>query len=830
MKSKSLALDFKGLVTAPGRVAAAPGSLVVAQNVDFPAPGLCSKRKGIEATAQGFGGACWSLVTSRYAGDVLLANTGNGTDALSLQFTDGITAPANLTTPDGEDVTNTPDARMKGAILARNQFLTSTRAPIRVESDFNLGALYAGMPRSPGCFIEASQQLAPGAGGFLAYNYACAYRVVWMCRDVEGVQRLSAPSARWLVINAPPTTGASALTPADVDLRLALPYEADTAQTAIDYVDGWDYLVFRTKQVDWAGGLMPNDEMQLVYQGTLTAAQVAAGFVLVTDTCPDSMQGEYLYTNTVSGGDINSGLVRTESGALGIAGANDRPPLATDVAVFANCAFWANIKTLYRLKLTVLAVGSTAGTLQVGDTFTIYDGVNSRTYTGVAAPSAVVGEFHVQLGFASVTLNTTHTLQNLCAAINRDTGNDFINAYYLGNDGQPGTVGQFFLEARKSNAAVFQVSGSNPTVFIPDITNSPLATRDEQKNGLAISKPGIADAVPPVNYVQLGDNDAAILRVIPHRDILFVFKEDGLWWVRGGLPSEFVFEPFDPTFRLLGREACVTCDDAVYAWGIDGIARITTGGVEYLDTAIKNLTYDAVRGLDDLATSQLVGYENFSKHAFACAYPTQKRVLFFFRNGKEQQDYGASTALVFHVETGVWSRYEYDLTNAKLCGVVRVNDEKLHLGEWSTGTDTQLYRDRRNYNDNDYRDTNVGGDIVSISSVLQWNVVTSEPDALTRWIETSWQFGRIYEYGVGLTAEAPSSFEAQAATDISSGFQNVTITNNGNPLSQAMRMTMPWNMGFGMRLSLRFVHDLVQAMSMNGWVVRYDVASQFGVR
>ena len=810
MPAQRLSLDFKGLVTAPGQLAAPNGSLTTATNCDFPAPGLVEKRVGIEAATYGFGGACWGVISSKMLGDVLLFSVGNGSASSNLQYGTGNAARTGVTTPDATSFSGTPAARMKAAISLRNHFLTSSRAIARLESDMSLW--WAGMPRSPGYAMppQTSTALVAGASNFLAAGYAVAYRVTWVRKDADGVEMESTPSGRWVVANIATTAGYTGAA-RDVKLNIIVPYQSDTNTTAI--TTAWKFRVSRSFQADTATG-QPSDEMQLCYEASPTAGEIAAGLVTITDECPEAALGAYLYTNTVSGGDVSSGLVRAAAG-LGLAASNDRPPLAKDVESFADCLWYADFTTLHRTIFSILAVGAAGNVLKVGDVLT----VAGTSLAGVAgAPAA--NQFIVETGLGSVSANVRQTAINLVEAINRYCTT--VTASYIGSDASPGTIGQILVEARRSDASSFGISTTGSAVpFLPQLTGGLTSTQDTWRNGIAISKPFRGDAVPPANYLRVGRNDTSILRVMRLRDALFIFTDDGIWWARGTSPQDFVIESFDATFRLLARDALVACGDALYAWGAEGIARITNGGVEYLDLPIRNLVREAQVGLD--AT---VG--NFASRAFAVAYRVARRVLFFFPGGDETGGYACNRALVYHLSTNAWSLYDFSgggpTQNGKLCGVVRYSDELLHLGEWSNGADTLLYRDRSSRSTADYKETWSNSSVKGITTTLEWTSAVPNPAGLCHWTE-------LHVYFSPSDVEAWKTLPSLLSATVQSEHGGSVTTSISAPSTLQARTLLGPAVGMAARQTVTVTHDQpADYFSSSGFGLLYHPVSQLLTR
>lgn len=810
MPAAKLQLDFKGMVTAPGQLAAPPGSMTTAQNVNFPAPGIAEKRKGFASAAYGFGGACWSVISSKQLGANLLFNVGTGTTGNNLQYGDGSAPRTAVSTPDGTTLANVATARMKGAVSLKNHYLTSARAPLRLESDYSLH--FAGMPRSPGITnkFTGQPQLTAGSNQWLAAGYAVAYRVVWVTTDADGVELVSAPSGRWVIANIATTNGYTGAA-RSTNLGLKLPFQADT--TAISITQTWKYRVYRSIATDVTVA-QPNDEMQLCYEAAVTGVNIAAGEVTIVDSCPEAALGAYLYTNTISGGDVSTGLVRSGSTSLGLLAENDRPPLAKDVALFADCMWWANFTTLHRSTISILAVGAAGNVLKVGDVIEV-DGV---ALTGVAG-APVGAQFVVETGLASTTLNIRATAMNLAACITSNVST--VVASYIGSDASPGTIGRILVEAIRSDSAGFNMSITSGSTlpYLPNMANGIVSTQDTWGNGIAISKPFQADACAPANYVRVGRNDTVIQRVIPLRDALFIFTDDGIYWARGNSPADFVIDSFDTTFRTLARDCVVACGDAIYAWGYEGIARITNGGVEYLDIPIRNFVQSAQRGLTAAVT-----LADFAQRAFAVAYRVERRVVFMFPSGNENGSYECCRGLVFHIATGAWSTYligQDDGNNGKLCGVVRVSDELLHFGEWSPGTDTRLYIERHKFDSSDFSDDDTAGHPIAISTSMTWTSCVPSPAGLCHWPEFQVYYS---PSDVDSTLGLPGAVGVHIVAE-HGGAQLSTIT---APSTLQSRIMLSPAIGLAARLTVTVSHDAPgDYFSTSGFALLYHPVSNF---
>lgn len=713
-KSQKLTINNFGLKTSVGELEADPGYLRVCHNLELLYPGVMEKRAGMKRLHQwlvpghitpGDGASIYSIVSTKGLGYNLLLNTGDQFGAYNIMYGDGVTAAwERLYPPDAGDVTNTESARMKSAVSLNNIFLTSSRHPVRVESDVTTLAVgtkhnavtWAGMPRIPGFDwgMQGATNLQAVPPFWLQDGYSVAYRVVFGTYDADGNERLSAPSGRWVLSNSSQTPGYVPATAQCPLVLVKIPYQTDTLGTPVD--TNWFFRLFRTTQVPNATA-NPSDEMQLCYEYKLTSTDITNGFVQVIDRTPDAALTTALYTNLLLGGDVSSGVTVSGSTGLGLVSQNDRPPIAEDVALYADCLVWANIKGPQRLTLSILGVQAAAGgpLFSVGDTISIQGMVTTLTYTGVAGAPAGPSQFTVETGYASQALNIRKTVMNLVSSINANYGSSGVIATYIGSDASPGTIGQFMLESVQQewtgptgpNGGIL-VTTNRVTAFTP----TPEAylesykwesARDVFPNGIAISKPLQGDAVPPVNYLRVGRSDTVIRRVVPISNALFIFCDDGIYWMRGTAPTNFIIERFDPTVRILARETCVALGDSVFVWAKEGIFRVSAGGSQRIDQDIRNQV-ESIRYQADT--------DQFTQYFFAYAHPIKNVVTFCWTYDDAAAHHGAFRGFTFHLNTALWSSRDVGWIdplnpavgpqNVKSCAAVRFIDDSLFMGQW----------------------------------------------------------------------------------------------------------------------------------------------------
>lgn len=836
-----MTLDMKGLILAPGQLSSPNGAMTIANNIEIPAMGLVRKRRGFTRVANGFGGPAHSIYSTKQLCDAgydfltVMAGGASMTKGNALRIGNGVSGLTTLLTPPDSASLLTPlYRRTKVAVSLKNHYISSAIGNLRLDS--TMGLAYAGMPKAPGFDTARASGVLTGTASWLADGSYVAYRCLWGTKDQDNVEMRGSPSGRWVVGNVAGTTGYAAATVRSVIVRLRLPYHVNTASTAL--TTGYFYELYRSIQTTGT----PNDEMQLVYRGQLTAADITNGYVEITDSTPEAAMGAYLYTNTQSGGDISTGVVMAPSVANGVLAANDPPPVAGDVALWNNVMWYADIAFPQRLTFSILAVGAAGTVLKATDVITLTS-TGTRTYTAVAGAPASASQFTVVTS-GTVSANIRQTAINLCEAINADSGNTYVWAYYIGNDASPGSIGKIMLESRRLSDSYasyvtfsLQVTTGSGIPYSPQLGSAQASQADSWRNGICFSKPFQADAVPPANYLRVSRNDSRILRIVPLRDYLYLFTDDGVFWVRGTTAQDFSIEPFDTTFRLAARESCVALEDAIYAWGIEGIARITPGGLDYIDLPIRNYVQNifATRTLAQ-GGAALDNNTSFSASAFAVAYRRNRRVLFFYPDDNSTAS-GAfkpncTNALVWNVETSAWTTMDNITTDAssnlvacpKSFGAVRYSDELLCQVEWnSTGNDTKLYLENNTLTVSDYQEDGydkLGSPTTArpFTSTVEWTTVSPDPHALTHWQEIAVFLSPSDVFSAyQLPASIGVYFEADREAARGSTVSSIPV------VLEHVRLIVPQASAISARLGVGVTHSVAaDYFSLNGMSLKYN--------
>lgn len=724
--SAKIVLDSKGLVLAPGELSRAPGALINATNVNVEAPGVIRSRQGHQKEATGIGSPIWKMASTKELGVALLVNHGTATAASGLKYgngTDGWTAISGT-------YTNQPATRMQCSVGRRNHYVTTDEGVRRIESD--LSPHFAGMPKGLAIDQTGPAAVLTGAPGtVLADTESVAYMVTWCKKDANGIEMEGSPSARSVVYNNARTTGYAAGVTKDVVCRVLIPRQVYTAATAL--TTSYFFRLYRSKVA--VSGVSPDGDMCLVYEAFLSAGDITTGYVDVTDSTPEAFRARSptLYTNQVLGGDDGVG-------GPGLEQSNDPPPRSRDVALFSGCTFYSDLLYPQALDLTLVSVVAGVG-LSVGDTLTI----GGVTYTAIAPGVPANNQFVVIAsgGAASLSESLERTAMNLCECINKSTTPSTVYAYYVSDPN--GLFGSIRLEHRIITSTFTAVASAHGTAFRPSLASAVSSAADTYTNGFAFSKADQPDAVPRVNLGFIGRDDTSLLRVVVLGESLFMFSDSGLYRLTGRTWADFQVQEFDLSFRLIGRELVAVCDDAIYAWGYQGIAKITQGGVEYISNAIEPLLWEVINTAAAITASDPAqsAYTVLSKYAWATAYQGRHKVVFAYPTTVTGSNRGnCELALVYDTRMQAWTRWSFsrasdsDLTQGYSTGCARVFDDRLYFGQWQgSSNDSYTYKERLTYAAADYKDDNYNQSNQAITKTVTWSAVASAPHLETHWDE-----------------------------------------------------------------------------------------------
>ena len=244
------------------------------------------------------------------------------------------------------------------------------------------------------------------------------------------------------------------------------------------------------------------------------------------------------------------------------------------------------------------------------------------------------------------------------------------------------------------------------SIFTADVESD----NQESGNRVYYSKVNEPEAVPTINFIDIGSKDEEIKRILALRDNLFVLKDDGVYVISGTSAPDWSVRLIDNT-RIIAPDSAVVLNNQIYCLTEQGIVRITDGGVAIVSKGIENLI--------DKFTN---GVTNYADQTFGISYEND-RAYIMFAPTKEGDTY-STQAFRYNIFERTWSRWEYNAT----CGRVKESDSILYLGN---GDRNYISKERKNFLRTDHSDRNfsstinqngVSGTTIELSNLIDVEV------------------------------------------------------------------------------------------------------------
>jgi len=693
-----------GLVTAPNSESAGPGALRQAVNVVMRRADLIEKRRPLRQYTQTTSFASSVRASAAFGYNKRLFILDN--NATQRWYLDDGTNTATLTqlTPLPAGIgsviffSQVTTAEMNGSV-----FIPFAGQLLKIDSISSAVPYLAGLPRPLYTQISAFTILV--AGWFLA-SASVAYRAIFGFQDANGTLVLSPPSQRYVSVNA----GAAA----NPTVKVGIPTEI-TASAKLTSI----FIQLYRTNIQAAGG-DPGDEMGLVYQKFLTSTDASNGYVTIPDVFPEgvnkgpalytnasqqgianantqpplctdiaSFKNAMFYSNTTSKQRISTTLIGfpewniasiaantpiagqatyTFSGSPDLTGIDNTFTLAVNGTVGAlndNFGGWAIISVnVGAFQIVVNGAGvaqAGGGGTAISGKLTIAGTTNSLLYTNILGSTAVglliprpsVGTFAQRLASAAASFAFSFT-----------TGTTTLLSV-SGPDDPPGV---FLIEELGIGGSPFTLSaagGAFQACFAPALFTAQTSGNDKAINRVYYSKFAQPEHVPLANYFDIGGRTAAVLRIVPLRDSLFVFKEDGIFRITGDGISWNVAR-FDDTLVLVHANAIAVVFNTIYALTTKGLVAITDNGIRIISEPVANL----IRNFTDGPTLPTV---------YSSAAEKDGLVYFSLYSG------AARLGICYSYRTNTWSTV--DITSAAIMGgpgltvggtTYRVNSDQLY--------------------------------------------------------------------------------------------------------------------------------------------------------
>lgn len=722
-------LRASGLQTAHNPFSGVPdGALRIAKNVVVYANFVIEPRRGhkqLSYTLSSTSKAAAFYGTTLY--------TQHGTSSLAYDTGSAFSAVSGTYTP-----VDDASLRMK-FVEARQNLYFNTSTGVKAVRSSGSAPVNAGLPQPP---ITNETALGGATGnGFVTPNSQIAFRLVYGIRDTNGNEILGPPSERIVLAN-----------PADLSCIAGtmvrtggLTVTVTSANHGFSYLDSFTvspgeanfaagtYTVAsvstNTFTYEEAGANGSNGSTQTLSMGTREANLYHAvpsefttsHFVRVyrsdlSGSASDAPGDELFlsYERKISSADIsgNLGTLLLDSGKAvlsttalytnprqdGILQANYRPPIAKDMCWWASRMWFANTTSKHRAYLEILGTGSPNG-VQAADTLTLA----GSAYRAVASPVGMVSGDFLFFTTYGVSRNVRETAKDLRRRVN-ETAGATVRGFYVSADDD--SQGKLLFEETDLGGSAFTMFGSRIASWNPELTttSSGALTSDNNRlpNGLFYSKPDQPEAVPLINYLLVGAKNKEILRVVPLREKLYVFKEDGIFTVAGEEP--FRVDQLDSQTRLVCPDSAVVLNNQILCLTNQGVVAVSDAGVQLVSRPVED---------------QLLPYltsamrSTVKRYAFGVAHETDRVYELWL---PESGETSCSTALVYNTITNAWTKWEVE--TGRTFGAADSTDIRYYGGDSS-----KVLKERRDFAVTDYADetlavtiSDISGDEVTVSS------------------------------------------------------------------------------------------------------------------
>lgn len=436
---------------------------------------------------------------------------------------------------------------------------------------------------------------------------------------------------------------------------------------------------------------------------TAVIENLQKGFSLTITTPANSDPANDLVTNTDVVGriairvDVSKGVTTKAQLADATAAAIESQNTALDFNVSYTTSDEFLVVETSNFGYTDNTIDSTINPIGNGILFTlVQDGTGEDTATNKVLLSNA----------ATPSLQIDESARSLVKVINADTQGS-VYAYYV--SGPNDLPGQILLEVRDIGTASFNItadSGATGEKFNPSL---PPATGAASVEGLPETKPNRIyfsktqqpEAVPLLNFIDVGPEDKAISRILALRESLFILKQDGVYRLTG-FSGSFSVDAFDKSTQIIAPDSAVVLNNQIYCLTNQGVAAISDTGISIISRPIENII--------DLITSSNYDFEYTS---FGTSYETDRAYLLAIVSNTA--DTVATQILRYNTFTQAWTRWAI----SKTCAHVLKYDDKLYFGP---ADENFVERERKFFKRTDYADRQF--EISIVQNGVNNNIVT----------------------------------------------------------------------------------------------------------
>lgn len=281
---------------------------------------------------------------------------------------------------------------------------------------------------------------------------------------------------------------------------------------------------------------------------------------------------------------------------------------------------------------------------------------------------------------SSFSLQLQNTARGLTKAISRRNDGKCYGRYlsdFSEVPGQLAILGRGFYDsiALKTNVANFGL-GFEP--ILPTSYGTVTSGVTMERHKLYISKLSEPEAVPLIQFLTVGSENAAILRIAALRDSLIIIKEDGVFRLSGDAPNNFVVTILDSTVICGWPDSVAVINNQVAMLSNVGVVLISESAVAIISRKIE----EDIRPILGRASTL----------AHGAAYESERIYLL---TATKPNDANLSVCHVYNTLTDEWTTWD----KLFIAGEVGPEDTFYEIT-----TDNTILRERKSQTKIDYSD------------------------------------------------------------------------------------------------------------------------------
>lgn len=272
--------------------------------------------------------------------------------------------------------------------------------------------------------------------------------------------------------------------------------------------------------------------------------------------------------------------------------------------------------------------------------------------------------------------------------------------------------GTYTITGATSTTFTYADTGSSATATNVIITYAGPFTDGYSKqetvvNRVYFSKLQQGEAVPLLNYMDVGSPGKQILRICPLRERLYVFKEDGIYTIAGEYP--YRVDLVDDTSWLIAADTVALTGNQIFCLTNQGVVSVSEPGVSIVSRPIETDIFGAV---------QFARNANNLKSFFGTGYNSDRTYML---GVAESTEWFTQRTYVYNYLNKVWTIWSKNHS----WGAVHPTQDKLYYGNTRADNLLTLERKTSEMDAVDYADEVYATTINSVNETAKTMVVAS---------------------------------------------------------------------------------------------------------